>query len=85
MIIPEKLNGLRVLIVDDNASARKIFLRTLCNLPMKLRHRQIWKRGCCHSKRKRFDRALWPCFDGLKHAGYDGLDANAELLKRMPV
>ena len=69
MIIPEKLNGLRVLIVDDNASARKIFLRTLGNLPMKLRHRQIWKRGCCHSKRKRFDRALRPRFDGLEHAG----------------
>ena len=35
-VIPEKLNDLRVLIVDDNASAREILINILGNLPMKL-------------------------------------------------
>jgi len=35
-VIPEKLNGLRVLIVDDNASARETLINILGNLPMKL-------------------------------------------------
>jgi len=35
-VIPEKLNGLRVLVVDDNASAREILINILGNLPLQL-------------------------------------------------
>jgi len=35
-VIPEKLNDLRVLVVDDNALAREILIDILSNLPLKL-------------------------------------------------